>query len=179
MEISGLFDKLEGLLPILIFVIWAVISAVGAAGKNKRKPPQSQPRQRPTPASAPSHTSGERETGGVSTTISDELSRTLDVIFGNSSADTGHGQAQGEQVRKPHTAVLNEKRTVQKVGEESSAKKRAAETADSQKRPAYINSKVKSKTVEHTAVLTNFSAGEAVKGVIWSEILQSPVSMRG
>jgi hypothetical protein len=181
MEISSIFDKLEALLPIFIFVIWAVISAVGAAGKSKRKPPQNQPQQRPSPASVPSHTSGERESGGVSTNISDELSRTLDVIFGNSPANTGHGQTQSEQVRESHTTGLNEKRAAQKVSEENSAKKRApaAETAVSQKQPAYINSKVKGRPVEHTAALTNFSADEAVKGIIWSEILQPPVSMRG
>jgi len=174
MEISSLFDKLEGLLPILIFVIWAIISAVGAAGsktkKRKSSQGQEQQQQRQAPASQPSH----------STTISDELNRTLDVLFGNKPADTGHRQTRSEQVRKAPPPVVNKKKTVQKVSEKSSVKKGAsvADTIKSLERSAHLNRKIKSRSAERSAALTNFSADEAVRGVVWSEILQPPVSMR-
>jgi len=186
MEISSLFDKLEGLLPILIFVIWAIISAVGAAaGKNKRKPPQSQQqRQGQAPSQQPSHSSRERDSGGGhSTTISDEMNRALDVIFGNPSADTGHSrrQTRSEPVRKASPpAVHNKKKAVQKAGEKSSMKKgtSAADTVKAIERSANINRKNKIRPIERPAAQPSFSAGEAVKGVVWSEILQPPVSMR-
>ncbi|MCL2688630.1 MAG: hypothetical protein FWE57_02125 [Chitinispirillia bacterium] len=191
MEISSLFDKLEGLLPILIFVIWAIISAVGAAGsKTKKRGPQGQsqqqhPQQRQAPASQPSHSSRERESERPSTSISDELNRTLDVLFGNQSADKGQsrGQPRSEQVRKapPPAPAHNKKRTAQKVSDRSSMKKgtSAADTVKAIERSAQINRKAQSRSIERPAVSPDFSAAEAVKGVVWSEILQPPVAMRG
>jgi len=184
MEITSLFDKLEGLLPILIFVIWAIISAVGAAGgKNKRKPPQNQQQQREAPASRqPSHSSRDSESGGRSTTISDEMNRTLDVLFGNKPAETGHRQTRTEQVRKAQPPVLNnKKKTAQKAGQKSSVKKvtSAAGAANFLERSEPANLNTQKRPSEHAAAVTGFSAREAVKGVVWSEILQPPVSMRG
>lgn len=181
MEISSIFDKLEGLLPILIFVVWAIISAIGAAGsKTKRR---NQQQQRQAPSSRPSHSSGDNESGGsVSTTISDELNRTLDVIFGNPSTDAGHGhkQTRREQTRKSSVPVTKQKKIAQKTSGKSNVKKgtSVADTIGSLERSAYLNRKIKNRSEEDTSVLTNFSAGEAVKGVIWSEILQPPASMR-
>jgi len=155
MNILNILEKGEALLPILIFIIWAVLSALGAATKGKKPPPKQAPAPSP-------HNGGDKSTG-----ISDELRHTLDVIFGTPSESP-----KPKQTRSAPPQAANEKKTVQKTLEKVVGESRA------KKAPPQVQAAAKAEPRERSPLPTHISADEAAKGVIWSEILQPPVSMR-
>ncbi|MDR0306180.1 MAG: hypothetical protein LBI42_04990 [Chitinispirillales bacterium] len=161
MDIINVFEKSEALLPILIFVIWVIISVLGAANKGKKRSPQ------------PAPSSGGSDSGSESTGISDELRRTLDVIFGTSTESSKPRGTQNENIRKTPAHNINEKKIPQKTLE-----KRLEETMPKNAKRTVLAAAMIAEHRERSPLVSNISADEAAKGVVWSEILQPPVSIR-
>ena len=157
-----LFRLFESLFPILIFIIWVIVSIFAAS--KKRRPASSPPPSRQR-SETPSSGTVERKTGAV-----DELKRSLEIIF--------------EDMRHPPRETIPEHRETETLESETLEQKKGADRV-SYTRPKQIPVARAAKRAE-SAYAPFVEAGtlplptqqELRKAVIWSEIIGPPISLR-
>lgn len=177
MDISDLIKSIEKVIPILIFLVWMLIALFANSRKRgptgKPLPPSERPTYRES-QNLPQKTEEEN------TQIGDELRRTLETIFGESttrekkvpepqpeaesieSESVEESESQEASILEEQAAIRREFEAVQKK-----ASNIAAMTAPLQ--PAM------EETDESTFSVTH---DELRKGIILAEIIAPPVSLR-
>ena len=171
---------MENILPILIFVIWIIVSLAAGSKKRKNSP---RPQQPQTERTTYSSQDTQAQTDSDSSQISDELRKTLETIFNDkepveektpqSEPEPSYQDSESieQKTATDYSDLLEEQDALQaRFDELQNRKSSVAEVTAPQMSPVYNE--------DDTSGDFSVSQDELRKGVLWSEILAKPVSMR-
>jgi hypothetical protein len=183
-------DSLGGVLPILIFVVWVVVSII-ASGKKKREAQNPFPR----PHRHPSETSSHESTPPVG----GDLRRTLENIFGElpDNASERHLEEYDREeydrdviehdTHTHDTHTVETKESLDSVAHSEQLEmqriyERALQAAE-EKKQSIDDSSAYSQTNQYDGMSTDddlyfLNQDNLRTGIIWSEVLGKPVAMR-
>jgi len=178
MDISDITKLIGKFFPILIFLFWVLVTVFANARKKGPTGKPMPPAQRPSYGDRQNQP--QKEESGNSQ-ISEDLKRTLETIFGESSpVEEKIPQQENEPVNKEpepdemqtskESAILEEQAALQKAFSE--VQQKVENISVSAPMQAYESEKV-----EEDSELV-LSHQELRKGIILSEILAPPVTMR-
>lgn len=176
-DISEITKLIGKFFPILIFLVWVLISVFANARKKGPTGRPIPPSERPTYGESQNQQQN-GESGNSQ--ISNDLKRTLETIFGESSpTEYKAPQPEPEQTMKRESepiemktskeaAILEEQATIQRAFSEAEQKVKQL--------PVAIPFQLHDDEDERNEFVVSYE--ELRKGFIWSEILAPPVAMR-
>ena len=176
MDISDITKLIGKFFPILIFLVWVLITVFANARKKGPTGTQMPPAERPTYGDRQNPSQGEER--GESQ-ISDDLKRTLETIFGESSpSEYRVPQPEPEPNKRENEPVEVQTSKESAILEEQAAIQRAFSEAEQtvKQTPVAVPLQIDETEDEEHGFLVSHE--ELRKGIIWSEIIAPPVSMR-
>lgn len=171
-------DFLENLVPILIFVIWIIIS-ISASTRKKQSRNRQLPKREHETTYAPRE---ERQStqDSSSSQMSDELRRTLETIFSDKETIEEKPRMPEPEPYTVDNTTVEQKDSTPDILEEQAAIQAAFEKLQSREQTVSSSVAPQMKADGDSSDSSDFSASpdELKKGIIWAEILGKPVSLR-
>jgi len=176
-------ENIEDILKIVFFIIVAISSAIASLWK-KRQGQQQAPEEAPAqPAAVPPPGPRERRAVERPQSVADEMRMALETIFNAKQPQPARAPVRAASKPSAGTAVKSAARADDSEWgrsvsdrEAKSAAKEAARSAEKAAARAGTTTEISGMGGVETG--TTELATQALSGVVWSEILRPPVSMR-
>ncbi|MDG5815323.1 hypothetical protein QA601_09550 [Chitinispirillales bacterium ANBcel5] len=159
---QNLFENLETLLPIIIFIIWLIVTIIASSSKKRELPEEDEWHRKDTEPKEP-------KSSESTTSISEELKRSLEGIFG--PLEEPKPKPEVKRKKEPEKRIK-----VQKKVEKDPYKKAKVPYLNKQKKFPTLEEGVYERETEPTQPL--FTSKELRNAVVLSEILQLPIALR-
>jgi hypothetical protein len=175
-DISEITKLIGKFFPVIIFLIWVLISVFANA---RRRGPTGRPIPPPERPTYGEHQEQPSRDESGSSQISDDLRRTLETIFGESNpVETKVPEPEPEPMERE--SETNEMQTSKEsaILEEQAAIQRAFSEVEQKVRQIPVAPTIQLYETEDESGEFIISQEELRKGFIWSEILAPPVAMR-
>ncbi len=172
-----LFDSLDKIIPVLVFIFWVIVSIFT---QNQRKKKKQQQRVPGSSGTGPEYRKPEQTVQPKPTF--DDLKKKLETIFSESLPENTEPEQDEEGMRYEDTGTEKQERTDQQQPEASiSLEESLSQQPRFEKKKWYgneANSAYSIEASEQVAPTLDLSIEKIREGIILSEILAPPVSLR-
>jgi hypothetical protein len=172
-DISEITKLIGKFFPILIFLVWVLISVFANA---RKKGPTGKPMP---PSERPTYGESQNRQESGNSQISDDLKRTLETIFGESKpVEAKVPQPEPEPLKRENEPDEMQTSRESAILEEQAAIQRAFSEVEQKVKEIPVSTPFQLHETEDEESEFVVSREELRKGFIWSEILAPPVAMR-
>jgi hypothetical protein len=172
---EDIFNLIEKIFPVIIFIFWVIVSVIASARKSKQRKQPSQTASQGTTSlehKRDSDSSSDQDrTASSQTSRADDLKQKLESIFGDLTYEES-----AEEKKEPTTA----ENSVEKAPVESVPLLVKSNSVPRNYRTAHRSITIEEPLTDDVTsdIVTEISVSELRKAFIWSEIIAPPVALR-